>query len=396
MQNIALSWLVYRMTNSVFLLGIVGFAAQIPTFFLAPFTGVLADRWNRHRMIVMTQSLAMVQAFVLAILTLTGIIGVWHIIALALLLGTINAFDIPIRQAFVVEMVERHDILGNAIALNSFLFNGARLVGPSIAGVLIGLVGEGMCFLINALSFLLVIFALLAMRIKPKKTHTARRHILHELKEGYEYAAGFAPIRSILLLIALVSLIGTPYTTLMPVFAKDIFHGGPYTLGFLMAASGSGALIGAIYLASRKTVMGLGRMITIAASIFGAGLIAFSLSRIFWLSILFLLVIGFGMISQMASSNTVLQTIVEDDKRGRIMSFYAMAFMGTMPFGSLLSGSIASKIGTPNTLLIGGLICVLGSIMFARQLPKLRPLVRSIYVKKGIIPEEALGFEQQA
>lgn len=396
MQNIALSWLVYRMTSSVFLLGIVGFAAQIPTFFLAPFTGVLADRWNRHRMIVMTQSLAMVQALVLAILTLTGIIGVWHIIALALLLGTINAFDIPIRQAFVVEMVERHEILGNAIALNSFLFNGARLVGPSIAGVLIGLVGEGMCFLINALSFLLVIFALLAMRIKPKKTHTTRRHILHELKEGYEYARGSAPIRSILMLIALVSLIGTPYTTLMPVFAKDIFHGGPYTLGFLMAASGSGALIGALYLASRKTVLGLGRMITVAAGLFGAGLIAFSLSRIFWLSILFLLVIGFGMISQMASSNTVLQTIVEDDKRGRIMSFYAMAFMGTMPFGSFLSGSLASRIGTPNTLLIGGSICILGSIMFARQLPKLRPLVRSIYVKKGIIPEEALGFEQQA
>jgi MFS family permease len=396
MQNIALSWLVYRMTNSVFLLGIVGFAAQIPTFFLAPFTGVLADRWNRHRMIVMTQSLAMVQAFILAILTLTGIIGVWHIIALALLLGTINAFDTPIRQAFVVEMVERHDMLGNAIALNSFLFNGARLVGPSIAGVLIGLVGEGMCFLINALSFLLVIFALLAMKIKPRRHDAPRRHILHELKEGYQYAAGFAPIRSILLLIALVSLIGTPYTTLMPVFAKDIFHGGPYTLGFLMAASGSGALIGAIYLASRKSVLGLGRMITIAASLFGTGLIAFSLSRIFWLSVLFLFVIGFGMISQMASSNTVLQTIVEDDKRGRIMSFYAMAFMGTMPFGSFLSGSLASRIGTPKTLLIGGLICILGSIMFARQLPKLRPLVRSIYVKKGIISEETLGFEQQA
>jgi MFS family permease len=395
MQNIALSWLVYRMTNSVFLLGIVGFASQIPTFFLAPFTGVLADRWNRHRMIVVTQSLAMMQAFILATLTLSGIIGVWHIIALALLLGTINAFDTPIRQAFVVEMVERHDILGNAIALNSFLFNGARLVGPSIAGILIGLVGEGMCFLINALSFLLVIFALLAMRIKPRETHTTHRHILHELKEGYEYATGFAPIRSILMLIALVSLIGTPYTTLMPVFAKDIFHGGPYTLGFLMAASGSGALLGAIYLASRKSVLGLGRMITVAASLFGAGLIAFSLSRIFWLSVPFLLVIGFGMISQMASSNTVLQTIVEDDKRGRIMSFYAMAFTGTMPFGSFLSGSLASRIGAPNTLLIGGLACILGSIMFGRQLPKLRPLVRSVYVKKGILPEEALGFEQQ-
>jgi len=395
MQNIALGWLVYRMTNSVFLLGIVGFTGQIPTFFLAPFTGVLADRWNRHRMIVITQSLAMVQAFILAILTLTGIIGVWHIIALALLLGTINAFDIPIRQSFVVEMVERHDILGNAIALNSFLFNGARLVGPSIAGVLIGLVGEGMCFLINALSFLLVIIALLAMKIKPRKTHTARRHILHELKEGLSYARGFAPIRSILLLLALVSLIGTPYTTFMPVFARDIFHGGPYTLGFLMAASGSGALIGAIYLASRKSVLGLGRMIAIASSLFGSGLIAFSMSRVFPLSILFLLFIGFGMITQMASSNTMLQTIVDDDKRGRIMSFYAMAFTGTMPFGSLLGGSLASKIGAPDTLLIGGIVCILGSIMFARQLPALRPLVRSIYVKKGVISEAALGFDQE-
>jgi MFS family permease len=395
MQNIALSWLVYRMTNSVFLLGIVGFASQVPTFFLAPFTGVLADRWNRHRMIVITQSLAMAQAFILAILTLTGIIGVWHIIALALLLGMINAFDIPIRQSFVVEMVERHDILGNAIALNSFLFNGARLVGPSIAGVLIGLVGEGMCFLINALSFLLVIFALLAMKIKPRKTHPTRRHILHELKEGLTYATGFAPIRSILLLLALVSLIGTPYTTFMPVFARDIFHGGPYTLGFLMAASGSGALIGAIYLASRKSVLGLGRMIATASSLFGSGLIAFSLSRVFPLSILFLLFIGFGMITQMASSNTMLQTIVDDDKRGRVMSFYAMAFTGTMPFGSLLGGSLASKIGVPSTLSIGGILCILGSITFARQLPALRPLVRGIYIKKGIISEATLGFEQQ-
>jgi MFS family permease len=390
-----LSWLVYRMTGSVFLLGIVGFASQIPTFFLAPFTGVLADRWNRHRMIVMTQSLAMVQAFILAILTLSGIIGVWHIIALALLLGTINAFDIPIRQSFVVEMVERHDILGNAIALNSFLFNGARLVGPSIAGVLIGLVGEGMCFLINALSFLLVIFALLAMKIKPRKAHTARRHILHELKEGLTYATGFAPIRSILLLLALVSLIGTPYTTLMPVFARDIFQGGPYTLGFLMAAAGSGALIGAIYLASRKSVLGLGRMIAIASSLFGSGLIAFSLSRVFPLSVLFLLLIGFGMITQMASSNTMLQTIVDDDKRGRVMSFYAMAFTGTMPFGSLLGGALASKIGAPSTLLMGGVVCILGSMAFAKQLPALRPLVRSIYVKKGVISEAALGLEQQ-
>jgi MFS family permease len=395
MQNIALSWLVYRMTNSVFLLGIVGFAAQIPTFFLAPFTGVLADRWNRHPMIVMTQSLAMVQAFILAILTLTGVIGVWHIIALALLLGTINAFDIPIRQSFVVEMVEKHDILGNAIALNSFLFNGARLVGPSIAGVLIGLVGEGMCFLINALSFLLVIFALLAMKIKPRKTYAARRHILHELKEGLSYATGFAPIRSILMLLALVSLIGSPYTIFMPVFARDIFHGGPYTLGFLMGASGSGALIGAIYLASRKSVLGLGKLIAIASSLFGSGLIVFSLSRIFPLSVLFLLLIGFGMITQTASSNTMLQTIVDDDKRGRIMSFYAMAFTGTMPFGSLLGGSLASKIGAPNTLLIGGVVCILGSMMFAKQLPALRPLVRSIYVKKGVVSEAALGFEQQ-
>ena len=389
MQQIAMSWLVYRLTNSVFLLGLIGFSSQISSLFFSPFAGVLSDRWNRHRILVVTQSLAMIQAFILAYLTLMGVVAVHHLIILSIFLGLVNAFDMPTRQAFVVEMVEKRADLGNAIALNSFLFNGARLVGPSIAGILISILGEGLCFLLNGVSFLAVIIALLAMKMTPNKEDSEKTQVLQGLKEGFIYAFGFPPIRSILFFLGWISLVGTANTTLMPVFARDILHGDSKTYGFLMAAIGVGAIIGAIFLASRKNVLGLGRIITIASSIFGIGLISFSLSHTLWLSFFLLLLTGFGMMVHMASSNTILQTIVDDDKRGRVMSLYAMAFMGMAPLGSLLGGSLAGWIGAPTTLIMVGTSCIIGSFLFRKILPSLRIMIRPIYVKKGILVEKS-------
>jgi MFS family permease len=392
MQQIAMSWLIYRMTNSAFLLGLIGFSSQICSFFFSPFAGVLSDRWNRHHILVATQSLALVQAFILASLTLTGTIAVHHLVILSLFLGFVNAFDIPTRQAFVVEMVEKREDLGNAIALNSFLFNGARLVGPSIAGILISILGEGLCFFLNGLSFLAVIIALLSMKISSNKRESEKTQILQGVKEGFIYAFGFPPIRSIILFLGWISLVGTANTTLMPVFAKDILRGDSQTYGFLMAAIGVGAIIGAIFLASRRSVLGLGRIIAIASGIFGIGLISFSLSQTLWLSMFLLLLTGLGMMVHMASSNTILQTMVDDDKRGRVMSLFAMAFMGMAPFGSLAGGSLAGMIGAPTTLIIGGATCLLGSFLFMKKLPSLRKMGRPIYIKKGILSEKA-GIE---
>ena len=395
MTRIATSWLVYRLTGSALLLGLVGFAGQIPSFLLAPFAGVLVDRWNRHHLLVTTQVLALVQSLALAILTLTGVIRIWHVIALSVFQGLINAFDMPARQAFVVEMVDRREDLANAIALNSSMVNAARLLGPSIGGVVIAAVGEGWCFMADAISYLAVIASLVAMKITPRMTRpTKDANILQQLREGWTYAARFAPIRDVLLLLALVSLVGMPYTVLMPVFANEILHGGPSTLGWLMAASGVGALVGALLLAARKSVLGLGKYIPLTAAAFGAGLVAFSFTRVLWLSLLLMIVTGFGFMVQMAASNTVLQTIVDEDKRGRVMSFYTMAFMGTAPFGSLLAGWVADKIGAPHTLLFGGFGCVLGALWFATTLPRLRRDVTPIYVKIGILPEVAQGIQQ--
>ena len=395
MTRIATSWLVYRLTGSALLLGVVGFAGQIPSFLLAPVAGVLVDRWNRHRLLVITQVLALLQSLAMAILALTGLIKIWQVIALSVFQGLVNAFDMPARQAFVVEMVDRREDLANAIALNSSMVNAARLLGPSIGGVIIAAVGEGWCFMIDAISYLAVIASLVAMKITPRMLKpTQDANIFAQLREGWVYATRFAPIRSILLLLALVSLVGMPYTVLMPVFANDVLHGGPNTLGLLMAASGVGALIGAMFLAARKTVLGLGKFIPITAGAFGAGLIAFSFSRIIWLSLLLMVLTGLGFMVQMAVSNTVLQTIVDEDKRGRVMSFYTMAFMGTAPFGSLLAGTVAERIGAPHTLLFGGIGCILGSLWFARSLPALRRDVRPIYVRIGILPEMATGIQQ--
>ncbi len=371
MQQIAMSWLVYRLTHSPFLLGAVAFAGQIPTFLLAPLAGVIADRYNRKQILVLTQTLALAQAFILALLVLTNHVAVWHLVALSIFLGFVSAFDIPVRQAFTVEMIERRDDLGNAIALNSSMVNLARLIGPSIAGILIAAVGEGICFLLNAVSYLAVIASLLAMRIIPREIRSAITNVSGELKEGFRYAFGSASIKSILLLLGLVSLAGMPYQVLMPVFAKEIFHGGPQTFGFLMAFSGIGALAGAVYLAGRQNSRGLSKIFASAASLFGTGIIFFSWSRILWFSMGLIFVAGFGMMVLIAASNTVLQTIVEEDKRGRIMSFYTMAFMGMAPFGSLLAGSLASRIGASHTLFIGGVFCVLGSLLFAVFRPSL-------------------------
>jgi MFS family permease len=370
MQRTAVGWLVYRLTSSPFLLGLVEFAGYIPTLFLSPLAGVLADRWDRRRILLFTQVLAMIQALLLAFLVLGEQVEVWHILCLSLFLGVVSAFDIPARQSLVVSLIERREDLGNAIALNSFMFNGARLVGPSAAGFMIALLGEGLCFLINGLSFLAVIASLMAMRLARHESTSANGQLFQGFREGLVYAYRFPPMRLILMLVALGSLMGIPFWVLLPVFAKDILHGGPQTLGFLMAAAGAGALCGAVYLASRRSVLGLARVIALAAGIFGTGLMAFSFARALWLSLLLLVITGFGMIALMASSNTFLQTIVDDDKRGRVMSFFTMALMGMAPFGSLLAGILASKIGAPHTLLIGGLSCLLGAVLFGLRFPR--------------------------
>ena len=387
MQQLAMSWLTYRLTHSTVLLGVVGFSSLIPSFLLAPFAGVLIDRWERYRVMIITQILAMIQAVVLALLVLTGMITVWHIIILSTLLGIINSVDNPVRHALIIDLVESKEDLSNAIALSASMFNVARLVGPSIAGVLISLVGEGVCFLINALSFIAVIISLLSMKVISKERKMHRTPFWQDIREGFAYAFGFPPIRYILMLIAWTSLVGMSYNVLMPVFARDILHGGAHTFGFLMAGTGCGALIGSIYLATRKSVLNLERILVITSLLFGIGLILLSLSHVDWVALIFMMLIGFGMISQFAGCNTILQTIVEEDKRGRVMSLFIMTSIGTIPFGSLLAGSIAQVVGTPQTIRISGLLCIFGAVMLAVRLPAFRAMIHPIYVKKGIIME---------
>lgn len=393
MTRIATIWLVYQLSGSAWLLGIVGFAGQIPTFILAPFAGVWVDRWNRHRVLVGTQTLSMIQSFWLAGLTFSHHITVGDIIWLSLFQGAINAFDMPGRQAFLVEMVEDREVLGNAIALNSSMVNMARLVGPSLAGIIIGAAGEGPCFLIDGLSYLAVIGSLLAMRLGAPAAPRRAAGLLSELRAGWSYVAASVPIRSLLLLLAIASLLGTPYTVLMPIFAGRILGGGAYALGFLMGAAGVGALIGALTLAARRSVIGLGRVVVYSAALFGGGLAAFSLSRWLWLSLLFMVVVGYGMMRNLAASNTILQTIVEEDKRGRVMSYYTMAVVGVTPFGSLLEGGVAARLGAWGTLLGAGILVAAGALWFYRQLPAVRAAIRPIYVQLGILPEVTSGVQ---
>jgi MFS family permease len=375
MQSVAMSWLVYRMTGSALLFGVVAFASQIPTFILSPFAGVFADRYNRHKIIIVTQILAMIQAGILAALTLTGHITVWQIITLGVFLGCINSVDIPARQSFLIEMVEKKEVLGNAIALNSAMFNASRLIGPTIAGIIVAVAGEGICFLVNSLSFIAVIVSLLMMRLNRAERKIPEMHVMQELKEGVIYAFNSKPIRLMLLLLSVISMLGMSYIVLMPVFARDVHHGGPGTLGILMAAVGVGALIATLWLASREKPPTLEGTVPIASAIFSASIILFALSRVLWVSVILLAVTGFGFLATTASFNTIIQNIVHDDKRGRVMSLYAMAFIGMAPIGSLIAGAIANKLGATDALLIGGFACLFATFVFYHLThPRGRPI----------------------
>lgn len=391
MQRIALPWLVYHMTGSAFLLGLVGFAGQIPTFLLSPFAGVVVDRFSRYKVLLITQILSLIQASVLAALALTGVIQIWHIVLLSIIFGCINAFDTPSRHSFVIEMVDRKDDLGNAIALNSLMFNGARLIGPSIAGVMLATTGEGVCFLINAISYIFVIASLLLMQIAKKDYPAKKTGMSSELKEGFNYTFGFAPIKHLIILLAVINLLGSSYQVLMPVLAKEVLHGGSDTFGFLMGAAGLGALIGAAYLASRESILRLGNIIPFAATLFGAGLVGLSFTAFVPATITIMVFIGLGLMLNAAATNTILQTITNDDMRGRVMSFYTLAIMGTAPFGSLLAGSMAKIIGTQFTILIGGISCIAAALVFYKKLPRLKALVKPIYDKMDMSPETPAG-----
>jgi MFS family permease len=388
----ATSWLVYRLTGSAMALGVVGFAGQFPGFVMGPFAGAYLDRWDRHRVLVATQSISMLQSFALALLTFTGHITVPAIVALNAVQGVVNAFDMPARQAFVPTMISDRDDLANAIALNSSMFNAARLAGPSIAGVLIATAGEAWCFLVDGISYFAVILALLAMKnVSRPDRRIAHAGLVEHLLEGWRYVFGFRPIRSLMAQLAWLCLVAMPFSVLMPVFADEILGGGPHTLGFLMGASGLGALAGALWLTTRKSVLGLGRVILANTIVFGCGLMGFALSRSLVVSLLFLTIAGFGMMALTASTNTVIQTIVDEEKRGRVMSFYTMAFLGTAPFGSLFSGWLSTWIGAPHTVTLSGALCIATAAWFSRELPSIRVLVRPIYVRMGILAEVAQG-----
>jgi MFS family permease len=388
MTRIATAWLVYRLTKSALLLGTVSFMGQIPTFLLAPFAGVWIDRLDRRQVLVWTQALSMVQSLTLAALALTHTITIPLLLALSVMQGLVNAFDMPGRQSFMVKMVEDRQDLGNAIAINSSMVNMARLVGPSLAGMLIAVTSEGWCFLIDGISYLAVIASLLMMRLPATPIKQAVNSTLTDLKAGWTYVSEFLPVRTILLLFAMVSLMGMPFVVLMPIFAAQVLHGGPHTLGFLMGSMGVGALVSALSLAARKNVRGLVRIIPLAAALFGVGLIGFGLSRVFWLSMIMVLVAGMGMMQGMAASNTVIQTIVTEDKRGRVMGYYTMAFVGMAPFGSLLAGTMAHVVGAPYTVIMNGCFVLLGAAWFATRLPAVRNAIRPIYREMGILPAE--------
>jgi len=382
MQSVAQSWLVYRLTGSSLLLGVVGFASQIPIFLMSPIGGTVADRHNRHRVVVATQTASMLLAFLLAFLTLSHRLTVWEIIVLASLLGVVNAFDIPARQAFLVEMVGREDLM-NAIALNSSMFNGARIVGPAIAGILVASIGEGWCFFANAVSFIAVIVGLLMMKITPREIDRHAPMITH-IAEGFRYARRTAPVRALLLLVGLVSLVGMPFTVLMPIFADQILHGGARGLGLLMGATGIGALLGALVLASRTGVRGLGRIAAFSAAGFGVTLVVFSFSKNFYFSLAVLVPVGFTMMTQMAAVNTLIQSMVPDRLRGRMMSLYSMMFIGMAPVGALFGGAVANWLGAPWAVAIGGMASFAAACLFYTQLQAIQPEAERLIVDQGI------------
>lgn len=379
-----MSWLVYRLTDSEILLGVVGFAGLIPNLIIAPFVGVLADRYNRLRIIIVTQFLAMIQALILTYLVLTNSVEVWHILALSIFQGIIFAFDMPTRQAFLPDIVEKKEDLSNAIAMNSILFNSARLIGPTLAGIVIAAFGEGICFLINGISYLSVIVALLMMKLKPRLVELRGHNLKEEFIEGARYSFGFAPIRAILQLLAIMSLSALSYMILMPVFARDVLCGDAKTMGYLTGAVGVGAIIGGLAFAMRKSVKGIGTNIVLSTVIFSIGIIFFSLSNNLYLSMVFLAIVGFGQLNLFSSCNTTLQNIVDDNKRGRVMAFYTASILGFLPFGSIIAGSMAELIGAPLTLIIGGIISLVAAFDFYRKLPALRKIIRPIFIKLGV------------
>ncbi len=370
MQSVAQSWLIYRLTGSAWLLGLIGFTGQVPVFLLAPVGGVMADRHSRHQIIIITQTLAMLQAFALAALTLSHRVTVESVFALALLLGVVNAFDLPTRQSFMIELVGKEDLM-NAIALNSSMIQGSRIVGPAIAGLIVAWLGEGLCFLINAISYIAVIIGLFMIRVGKAHTDQPNGSVLSNLREGFDFVRTARPIRALLLLVASVSIFGLPYIVLMPIFASDVLHGGPRALGILMAGAGTGAMMGALTLAARRQVHGLGRLVAASVATLGVMLILFSLSRNLILSTLLVIPVGFTLLLQMSASNTLVQTMIPDRMRGRMMSFFSMSLMGMAPFGSLLAGAVASRIGAPYTVAAGGAFCFAAALLFWLRLPHL-------------------------
>jgi MFS family permease len=394
MQNVAQAWLVYRLTSSPFLLGLVGFSSQIPVFLLAPIGGAVADRKNRHRVVIATQTASLVLAFCLAGVTLSGVVQVWHILLLSVFLGVVNAFDIPARQAFIVEMVGREDMT-NAIALNSSMFNSARIIGPAIAGLLVAAIGEGWCFFVNGVSYIAVIVGLVMMHVQSRTEPQSTRSVVSHILEGFRFVANTGPIRTLLLLLGLVSLVGMPYAVLMPIFADNILHGGPRGLGILMGVSGVGAVAGALLLASKRGLRGLGRWIAYSTVGFGASLMLFAVSRNLWLSAAILVPTGFCMMVQMAASNTLIQTMVPDALRGRVMSVYSMMFMGMAPFGALGAGVVAARLGAPLTVMIGASVCLMGAALFWVKLSAFRVEARELILGQqmsgGGPPDQTIG-----
>jgi len=389
MTRLATTWLVYHLTHSALLLGVVSFAGQIVSFALGPFAGVWVERLNRRKLLVGTQAAAAFQSLALAALTLAHVITLWEIIALTALQGVINAFDMPGRQSFLVQMVtdrtgvDRND-LSNAIAINSSMANGARLVGPAIAGLVVAAFGEGWCFLFDGVSYFAVIASLLLMRIEARESLRHKASMLEQMREGWDYVRAFRPIRTILLLFSLISLMGYSYAVLLPIFAAQVLHGGATTLGWLTGASGVGALVSALSLALRKSVVGLTRMVQIAAAMLGVALILFGLSHVLWLSLVLMVFVGFGLMQTASASNTIIQSLVTEDKRARVMSYYTMAFFGAAPFGSLLAGVLAERIGAPHTVFVTGAFCVAGSLWFSIELPKVSAVMRPIYERMGV------------
>jgi MFS family permease len=389
MQTVAQAWLVYRITGSSLLLGVVGFAGQIPIFLFAPLGGLAADRLNRHRVVIGTQAASMVLAFILAGLTLFHVIKVWEIVVLSALLGVVNAFDVPARQSFLIEMVVREDLM-NAIALNSSMFNGARVIGPAIAGILVARIGEGWCFFANAVSYIAVIIGLLLMKLGPLRTAPKGSSPFEHIVEGFRYVWRTAPLHALILLIGLVSLVAVPYSVLMPIFADRVLHRGAHGLGILMGAAGVGALFGALTLAVRRNLRGLGRVVGLSAVGFGVSLILFSFSKSFWLSVVLLIPVGYAVMLEMSGSNTLIQSMVPDELRGRAMAMYTMMFMGMAPIGSLLSGALAGAIGAPFTVALGGLGAIIGGIAFVRRWPALRSQARELLIAQGVAVNESV------